>query len=112
MTQYFTLKGSECACVRKAKRRKGRSGKTSGGDRRVAEDGREQAGDLQQPLAVAGNDDNDDDEKDDDNDDDDVAGDARGHGELRVSGVRVRAGDRDLVNHPGLPARSQRLLPG
>ena len=67
MTLYFTLKGSECACVREAKRRKSGSGKTSGGDRRVAEDGREQAGDLQQPLAVAG-DDNDDDDDDDDDD--------------------------------------------
>ena len=110
MTQYFTLKGSECACVREAKRRKSGSGKTSGGDRRVAQDRREQAGDVQQPLAVAGNDDDYDD--DDGEDDDDVTGDARGHGELRVSGVRVRAGDRDLVDHPGLPARSQRLLPG
>ena len=69
MTQYFTQKGGERTCVREAKRRKGGSWKTSGGDRRVAEDGREQAGDLQQPLAVAGddNDDNDDDDDDDDN---------------------------------------------
>ena len=114
MKQYFTLKGSECACVRKAKRRKGRTGKTSGGNRRVAEDGREQAGDIQQPLAVAGDDNDDDFDDDEDYDDDnnDDAGDARGHGELRVSGVRVRAGDRDLVDYLGLPARSSRLLPG
>ena len=65
----FTLKGSECACVREAKRGEGWTGKTSGGDRGVAEDGREQAGDLQQPLAVAGGDDIDDDVDDGDDDD-------------------------------------------